>query len=90
MRLKCVEVQCPTNMFTEGKVYNGFDYNDYINRLQTVKDDLGHSRHICVSNETIRFIIGHKELRSLGGKIPREIPQYAVFEVDAVYDETGK
>jgi hypothetical protein len=80
-RLKCVEVQCPTSMFTEGKVYNGFDYNNYIDRLQTVKDDLGHSRHICVSNETIRFIIGWKPSTEFVWPF---IPQYAVFELEEI------
>lgn len=82
-RLKCVEVQCPTSMFTEGKVYYGFDYNDYIDMLQTVKDDLGHSRHICVSDETIKFVIGSKYRKSLHGD-PKEVPQYAIFELEEI------
>ena len=71
-KLKCVETECETKLFTVGKVYRGFDYNHVIDTLQTIKDDLGHSRHINIEGESIRFVIGHSS---------GDYPRYAIFQL---------
>ena len=81
MKLRCVETECKTRMFSEGTEYQAFPYNDYVKNLVTVKDDLGHARHIGLypnSDEQPRFIIGWKQVDFTH----HEIPQYAIFEVD--------
>ena len=71
-RIKCVETECETKLFTVGKVYLGFDYNDHIDTLQTIKDDLGHSKHINIEGKPIRFVIGHSS---------GDLPRYAIFQL---------
>jgi len=72
VKLKCIKTECKTKLFTAGKVYHGFDYNDHIDQLQTIKDDLGYARHISINNERIHFVIGHSS---------NDNPYYAIFEL---------
>ena len=77
MKLRCIETECETRMFSEGSLYKATPYNG---PLVSVVDDLGHSRYIGVRNgERIDFVIGHKPVDFTR----HEIPQYAIFELES-------